>query len=45
MKTRVYKKYGYWWVLWANPKGFTSNTCFNTSYLEAQHFAKTIGKT
>ena len=42
MKTRVYKKYGYWWVLWANRNGLTSNTYFD--YHEAQHFANTVGK-
>ena len=40
MKTRVYKKYGYWWVLWANRNGFTPNT----NYHEAQQFTNTVGK-
>lgn len=44
MKTRVYKKYGWWWVLWETRRGFKSFTCFETNYHEAQHFANTVGK-
>ena len=44
MKTRVYKKYGWWWVLWENRRGFNSITCFDTNYHEAQHFTNTVGK-
>ena len=43
MRPKVYKKYGYWWVLWPNPNGFLSNTCFDTNYHEAQWFANVRG--
>ena len=38
-KPKVYKKHGYWWVQWASPNGFISNTYFDTDYNGAQWFA------
>ena len=38
MKPFVYRKYGYWWVAWKKHP----NTCFDTAYHEAQHFANKV---
>ena len=41
-KPFVYKRYGYWWVLWSNTPYTQLDTCFDTAYNEAQRFANKV---